>query len=78
MPAKRMTKAQARAYVRGWEAANRRERVALRSATPQENFRQLCALFASADLLDWKQQLAEEDAAGHTVWSRLQKAYLER
>ena len=75
---KRMTKSQALAYMRGWRAVNRLERVQLRKTPVATKFRQLSALFFSARAFGWEESLAAEDAVGHEWWSRLQKAYLER
>ena len=73
-----MTKAQAQGYMRRYRAMNRFEREELRRETPEVKFRQICALFFSADQMGWTKDLTAEDAAGHASWSQMQRAYLER
>jgi hypothetical protein len=75
---KRMTKAQALAYMRRWRAVNRFQAEESRNSPVTIRFRQLSALFFSAKAFNWDKQLAAEDAVAHAWWSRLQKAYLER
>jgi hypothetical protein len=75
---KKLTKAQAQAYMRRWRLVNRVQRDELRRTPQAVKFQQLCALFSSAKTFGWEERLAAEDAIAHEWWSRLQKAYLAR
>ncbi|HEX6642173.1 MAG TPA: hypothetical protein VF215_13725 [Thermoanaerobaculia bacterium] len=54
-----------------------RERDELRKESPQEKFKALAFLMASADLFDLS-QLDSEDAVARARWARLQASMLGR
>ena len=70
-----MTKTEAMAFRKRWEEVNNAEREELRSMSPAAKLRQLAALMASVDLLDWKRTLAEEETVTRERWIRLKEAY---
>ncbi len=71
----RISRKEARAWRKRWAAVNRAEIEELRRTTPEEKFRQLCALMESAKALGWARALAAEEAEVRERWMRLRKAY---
>ena len=69
-----MTKREAQAWKRRWEAVNEREREELRRTPPETKLRQLNTLMNSARRLGWREGDDEEDAEVRDRWNRLRKA----
>jgi hypothetical protein len=65
-----MTKVEAREWMSRWEAVAARQREELRAQTPEEKFRALAFLMASADLFDLS-SLEGEDQMARARWVRL-------
>ena len=72
---RRLTPAEARAFVERWRLVNAAERDELRATPVAVKFRQLAALMASVDQLGWSDALAEEEAEVRERWRRLREAY---
>jgi hypothetical protein len=72
---RRMTPAEARAFVARWQLANAAEIEELRATPPDVKLQQLAALMASAGLMGWRTDLAAEDAEVRERWAKLRKAY---
>jgi hypothetical protein len=70
----RITREEARAFRRRWEAINAAEREELRAMSMEDKLRQLAALMASRDLFDWTEDMKSE-AEVRERWNRLRKAY---
>lgn len=71
----RLTRGEARAFKRRWEAVNAAEREEIGSTPMAHKFRQLAALLASAGKLDWTETLAAEDELVRERWARLRREY---
>ncbi len=71
----KMTKKQARDYMRRYAALGRFKVKELRATPLEVKFGQLGALFSSAKAMGWEEALGAEDAIAHARWSRLQRAY---
>lgn len=72
-----MTSSDARSWMAGWKALEKRERDELRKESHEEKFKALAFLMASADLFDLS-QLETEDAVSRARWARLQSLMLDR
>ncbi|TWT44156.1 hypothetical protein RAS1_05640 [Phycisphaerae bacterium RAS1] len=70
-----MTKAQARAWKRGWKLVNEFEREELRKTSIEVKFRQLAAMMQSAFALGWDTSAPAELKAIRAMWVRLKKAH---
>jgi len=68
----RITKEEARAFRRRWEAINAAEREELRAMSMEDKLRQLAALMASRELFDWTEEMKSE-AEVRERWNRLRK-----
>lgn len=66
----RVTKDEARAWVKRWEAVEERQLEELRRMTMDEKFEALAYLMASADLFDMS-ALEAENAAVREMWVKL-------
>ncbi|MBI1899870.1 MAG: hypothetical protein HYS13_01995 [Planctomycetia bacterium] len=71
----RLTSAKARAWKTRWKRVNLAERRELRRTSPDERFRQLAALMASASSLGASETSPGEEAEVRERWNRLRKAY---
>lgn len=71
----RMTKAEAQAFQKRWDAVNRAEREELRNTSVSDKLHQLAALMASIDQFGWREALEEEEIEVRDRWNRLRKAY---
>jgi putative transcriptional regulator len=71
--ADRLTKGEAKAFKRRWEAVNAAEREELRSTTVPQKFRQVAALMASAGKLGWTEAVAGEEDLVRDRWARLRR-----
>jgi hypothetical protein len=71
---RRLTPAEARAFVERWRLVNTAERAELRATSMAVKLRQLAALMASADQLGWSEALAAEEAEVRERWRRLREA----
>lgn len=69
--AKRLTKTEARAYVKRWRRVNDAEILELRATSPEVKFRQLAAMMASVDAMGWREALSEGDQEVRERWRRL-------
>jgi putative transcriptional regulator len=69
--AERLTRGEAQAFKRRWEAVNAAEKEELGSTPVAHKFRQLTALLASAGTLGWT-EAAEEDLVRQR-WARLRR-----
>jgi hypothetical protein len=70
-----MTKREARAWKRRWEAVNKAEREELRKTTAETKLHQLNALVNSARRLGWREGSDREDAEIRDRWNRLRRYY---
>jgi putative transcriptional regulator len=71
----RLTKGEAQAFKRRWEAVNAAEREELASTSAAHKFRQVAALQASAEKLGWTKAMAAEEDLVRQRWARLRKEY---
>jgi uncharacterized protein YabN with tetrapyrrole methylase and pyrophosphatase domain len=71
----RITREEARAFRRRWEAINAAEREELRAMSMEDKLRQLAALMASRELFSWTDEMRNEEAEVRERWDRLRKAY---
>jgi len=69
----RMSKGEAQAFKRRWEAVNAAEREELASTPVADKFRQVAALLASAGKLGWTESLAAEEDLVRERWARLRR-----
>jgi hypothetical protein len=65
----------ARAFKKRWEAINAAEREELRSTPIDLKLRQLAAMMTMARQLGWTQALAAEEDTARSQWCRLRRAY---
>jgi transcriptional regulator with XRE-family HTH domain len=72
-PAGRLTKGEAQAYKRRWEAVNAAEREELASTPVAHKFRQVAALLASAQKLGWTEAQTTEKDQVRERWARLRR-----
>jgi hypothetical protein len=70
----RITREEARAFRRRWEAVNAAEREELRAMSMEDKLRQLAALMASRELFSWTDEMRDEEAEVRERWNRLRKA----
>lgn len=70
-----LTRGEAQAYRRRWEAVNAAEREELASTPLGDKFRQVAALLASAGKLGWTGALAAEEDQVRQRWARLRREY---
>jgi transcriptional regulator with XRE-family HTH domain len=75
VPAGRLTRGEAQAFKRRWEAVNAAEREELASTPVADKFRQVAALVASREKLGWTEALAAEEDQVRLRWARLRKEY---
>ena len=75
-----MAREQAHAYQRRWARVAEQEKAELRAMSPDDKFRQVCALHASIKPMGWDEALSAEADVERVreVWKRLRKAYHER
>jgi len=73
--AARLTRVEAQAFKRRWEAVNAAEREELGSTPVADKFRQLAALLASAGKLGWTEDLEVEEGQVRERWARLRREY---
>ena len=71
----RISKAEAKAFKKRWEAVNEAEREELRATSAEQKARQLAALMISAEQVGWTESLAAEEAEVRDRWIRIRKAY---
>lgn len=71
----RLTKGEAQAFKRRWEAVNAAEREELGSTPVADKFRQVAALLASAGKLGWTATREAEEGPVRQRWARLRKEY---
>jgi hypothetical protein len=71
---KKMTKAEAQAWMARWRLVNEAERKELQATPPEVSLRQLAALMASVDQISWREALEAEQAEVWERWNRLRKA----
>jgi hypothetical protein len=76
MSEQRITKQQARDYVRRWKLVNQAEIEELRRTPMAMKFRQLQMLMASVDELGWRKELEEGEAEVRERWARLRRKLL--
>jgi len=69
----RLTRGEAQAFKRRWEAVNAAEREELSFTPVAQKFLQLAALVASARQLGWTEALAEEEGLVRERWTRLRR-----
>ena len=69
----RLTRGEAQAFKRRWEAVNAAEREELASTPVIQKFRQLAALLASAGHLGWTKTLAAQEDLVRERWARLRR-----
>ena len=74
----RISKEEGSEYKRRWRIANEAEIAELGSMTPEQKFRQLCALFDSVESAGWTEELASENAHGRERWLKLREVYRDR
>ena len=74
----RISKEEARAFVERWRLVNERQRRELLAMTPEEKFRQLATLMASAHRFGLREEDDPETLEVRRRWSRLRSKYLER
>lgn len=73
--ASRLTRREAQAFKRRWEAVNAAEREELAATPVAHKFHQLAALMTSAAELGWTEALAAEESQVRDRWTRLRRAY---
>lgn len=71
----RLTRGEAQAFKRRWEAVNAAEKEELASTPVADKFRQVAALLASAGKLGWTEALAAEEDLVRQRWARLRREY---
>jgi len=71
----RLTRGEAQAFKRRWEAVNAAEREELAATPVAHKFHQLAALMTSAEKLGWTEALAAEESQVRDRWTRLRRAY---
>jgi hypothetical protein len=69
----RLTKAEAQAFRKRWEAVNAAEREELRATPMARKFQQLTALMASVSQIGWVDKLAEEETEVRDRWNQLRR-----
>jgi transcriptional regulator with XRE-family HTH domain len=69
----RLTRKEAQAFKRRWEAVNAAEKEELASTSAADKFRQVAALLASAGHLGWIEAKAAEEDLVRQRWVRLRK-----
>jgi transcriptional regulator with XRE-family HTH domain len=69
----RLTRGEAQAYKRRWEAVNAAEREELASTPVADKFRQVAALLSSGEKLGWTEALAAEEEQVRQRWARLRR-----
>jgi transcriptional regulator with XRE-family HTH domain len=74
-PAGRLTREEARSFKKRWEAVNAAERQELATTEVAHKFRQLAALFTSAEKFGWTESRAGEESQGKDQWARLRRGY---
>jgi hypothetical protein len=72
--ARRLTKAQARAFRKRWRLVNAREAEELRDTPIEVKWQQINTLMAWAQQLGWTSALAEGEEEVRQRWIRLRKA----
>jgi putative transcriptional regulator len=72
--ASRLTRREAQAFKRRWEAVNAAERQELAATPVARKFHQLAALMNSAAALGWTEVLAAEESQVRDRWIRLRRA----
>ncbi|MBI4966228.1 MAG: helix-turn-helix transcriptional regulator [Desulfomonile tiedjei] len=72
-PAGRLTREEARAFKKRWEAVNAAESQELAATEVAHKFRQLAALLTSAEKLGWTETRAGEESQGRDQWARLRR-----
>lgn len=70
-----LTKGEAQAYKKRWEAVNTAEKEELASTPVVHKFRQVAALIASAGQLAWTEAQTEEEDQVRERWARLRQKY---
>lgn len=71
--AARLTRGEAQAFKKRWEAVNAAEREELAATPVAHKFRQLAVLLASAGKLGWTGALAAEEEQVRDRWARLRR-----
>lgn len=71
----RLTKEEALAFKRRWQAVNAAEKYELASTPVADKFRQVAALLVSADKLGWNRPRSQDEEAVQERWARLWKEY---
>ena len=75
-PARRsMTKVEAQAWKRRWEAVNAAEIEELRRTPFEVKLRQLASLMASVDGMGWREALVSQNAEVLQRWNKLRRHY---
>jgi len=69
----RLTRGEAQAFKRRWEAVNAAEREELASTPVADKFRQVAALVASVGKLGWAEGMAAEEDIIRQRWARLRR-----
>jgi transcriptional regulator with XRE-family HTH domain len=72
---RRLTRREAKAFKRRWEAVNLAEREELAKTSVADKFHQVAALLASAQKLGWTEVLAAEDDLIRQRWAWLRKGH---
>lgn len=70
-----ISRGEAQAFKRRWEAVNAAERGELATTPLADKFRQLAALLISAQKLGWTEDLAAEENLVRERWARLRRKY---
>ena len=70
----KITREEARAFRKRWEAVNAAKREELRRMSMEDKLRQLAALMASRDLFSRTEEMREEEAEVRERWNRLRRA----
>jgi hypothetical protein len=72
---KKMTKAEARAWMARWQLVNEAERNELQATPPEVKLQQIATLMSWVKPLGWTEALAAEEAEVRERWMRLRKSY---
>jgi len=70
-----ISRGEAQAFKRRWEAVNAAERGELATTPLADKFRQVAALLASAQKLGWTEDFAVEENLVRERWARLRREY---
>jgi hypothetical protein len=76
--ARRITKAEARAFRERWQRVNAREEEELRSTSLEVRWQQFNTLLCWAHQFGWTEALREGEEEVRERWVRLRKAYLSK